>query len=227
MKTKRKFEDGGFLSEEAKAAGLSMGRNERISDADRAAAIAEVERNVAKNMSDKEANLLMKGNLLPADMQTPAGQAESIPVSRPRANAGRSLPTTRSAPSRNDYSMNEQEGSGRGISNPAPSRGNENDYSMNAQEGSGNINYGGGAAARAPSRGDYSRPGPIGGAIDAIKTFAGTMADKTLRAKEKRDRERRQRKDPLGTMPMKKGGAVKANRGDGIAQRGKTKGRFV
>jgi hypothetical protein len=27
--------------------------------------------------------------------------------------------------------------------------------------------------------------------------------------------------------PFKKGGAVKANRGDGIAQRGKTKGRFV
>jgi len=27
--------------------------------------------------------------------------------------------------------------------------------------------------------------------------------------------------------PMKKGGAVKANRGDGIAQRGRTKGRFV
>ena len=231
MKKKRKFKTGGEfeLDADALASGLRMGKNERITDADREAGIAAVERavNAAKGMSDKEANLLMKGNLLPADMQTPAGQAESIPVPRPRANAGRSLPAPRAVPSRNDYSMNEQEGSGRGTSNPAPSRGNENDYSMNAQEGSGNINYGGGAAARAPSRGDYSRPGPIGGAVDAIKTFAGTLADKTLRAKEKRDREKRQRKDPLGTMPMKKGGAVKAKRGDGIAQRGKTKGRFV
>ncbi len=39
---------------------------------------------------------------------------------------------------------------------------------------------------------------------------------------------------PMGQIPeekspiqMKKGGAVKANRGDGIAQRGKTRGRMV
>jgi len=224
MKKKRKFKTGGEfeLDADALAAGLRMGRNENIRPEDRAAAIAEVERNVAKNMSDKEANLLMKGDLLPADMQTPAGQAEAIPVSRPRANAGRSLPATRAVPSRNDYSMNEQEGSGRGVSNPAPSRGNENDYSMNAQEGSGNINYGGGAAARAPSRGDYSRPGPIGGAIDAIGQLLSRLprAEAARRAKLRRER-------PLEAMPMKKGGAVKAKRGDGIAQRGKTKGRFV
>ena len=221
---KRKFDDGGFLSEEAKAAGLSMGRNENIRPEDREAGIAAVERavNAAKGMSDKEANLLMKGNLLPADMQTPAGQAESIPVPRPRAMVGRSLPAPRAVPSRNDYSMNEQEGSGRGTSNPAPSRGNENDYSMNAQEGSGNINYGGGAAARAPSRGDYSRPWPIGGAIDAIKDLMGKTPRARAAAKRKLLRER-----PLEATPMKKGGAVKAKRGDGIAQRGKTKGRIV
>jgi len=224
MKKKRKFKTGGEfeLDADALAAGLRMGRNENIRPEDRAAAIAEVERNVAKNMSDKEANLLMKGDLLPADMQTPAGQAEAIPVSRPRANAGRSLPATRAVPSRNDYSMNEQEGSGRGVSNPAPSRGNENDYSMNAQEGSGNINYGGGAAARAPSRGDYSRPGPIGGAIDAIGQLLSRLprAEAARRAKLRRER-------PLEAMPMKKGGAVKAKRGDGIAQRGKTRGKIV
>jgi len=226
MRKKRKFAEGGEfeLSDEAKAAGLSMGRNERISDADREAGIAAVERavNASKGMSDTEANMLMKGNLLPANMQTPAGQAEAIPVSRPRANAGRSLPATRAVPSRNDYSMNEQEGSGRGTSTPAPSRGNENDYSMNAQEGSGNINYGGGAAARAPSRGDYSRPGPIGGAIDAIKELMSKTPRARAAAKRKLLRER-----PLEATPMKKGGAVKAKRGDGIAQRGKTKGRFV
>jgi hypothetical protein len=212
---KRKFDDGGFLSEEAKAAGLSMGRNENIRPEDREAGIAAVERavNAAKGMSDKEANLLMKGNLLPADMQTPAGQAESIPVPRPRAMVGRSLPAPRAASNRNDYSMNEQEGSGRGTSNPV----NQNDYSMNEQEGSGR-----GTATRAPSRGSYDRPGPIGGAVDALKE----LMSNTPRARAARKRAM-QRKDPLGTMPMKKGGAVKAKRGDGIAQRGKTKGRFV
>ena len=204
---KRKFDDGGFLSEEAKAAGLSMGRNENIRPEDREAGIAAVEKavNAAKGMSDKEANLLMKGNLLPADMQTPAGQAE------PRRAAPRAAP--RAVPSRNDYSMNEQEGSGRGTSNPV----NQNDYSMNEQEGSGR-----GTATRAPSRGSYDRPGPIGGAVDALKE----LMSNTPRARAARKRAM-QRKDPLGTMPMKKGGAVKAKRGDGIAQRGKTKGRFV
>ena len=205
MKKKRKFKTGGEfeLDADALASGLRMGKNERITDADREAGIAAVERavNAAKGMSDAEATLLMKNDLLPADMQTPAGQAESIPVPRPRAIVGRSLPAPRAA---------------------APNLGNQNDYSMNEMEGSGR-----GTSTRAPSRGSYDRPGPIGGAVDAIKTFAGTLADKTLRAKEKRDREKRQRKDPLGTMPMKKGGAVKAKRGDGIAQRGKTKGRFV
>lgn len=213
---KRKFEDGGFLSKEAKEAGLSEGRNPNIRPEDREAGIAAVERavNAAKGMSDKEANLLMKGNLLPADMQTPAGQAESIPVPRPRAIAGRSLPAPRIASSRNDYSMNEQEGSGRGVSNPV----NPNDYSMNEQEGSGR-----GTSTRAPSRGSYDRPGPVGGAVDAIGELLSNLPP--ARAARKRAL---QRKDPLGTMPMKKGGAVKASkRGDGIAQRGKTKGRML
>lgn len=217
---KRKFDDGGFLSEEAKAAGLSMGKNENIREADREAGIAAVERavNAAKGMSDKEANLLMKGNLLPADMQTPAGQAESIPVPRPRANAGRSLPAPRATATGNPESYGAAP-----RSTVTPSRGNENDYSMNAQEGSGNINYGGGAAARAPSRGDYSRNGPIGDTVDAISGLMSRLPRGRAAAKRAL-----QRKDPMGTMPMKKGGAVKASkRGDGIAQRGKTKGRLL
>jgi hypothetical protein len=221
MKKKRKFRTGGEfeLSPEALAAGLSIGRNENIRPADREAGIAAVERavNAAKGMSDKEANLLMKGNLLPADMQTPAGQAEAIPVSRPRANAGRSLPATRAVPSRNDYSMNEQEGSGRGVSNPV----NHNDYSMNEQEGSGR-GYEPAPRPRAPSRGSYDRPGPVGGAVEAIKELMSKTPRARAAAKRKLLRER-----PLEATPMKKGGAVKAKRGDGIAQRGKTKGRFV
>lgn len=216
MKKKRQFEDGGFLSEEAKAAGLSMGRNPNIREADRAAAIAEVERNVAKakGMSDKDAELLMKYDLLPADMQTPAGQAESVPA--PRANAGRPLApraTPRAVepvvtPSRNDYSMNEMEGSGRGTSTPGRSFPQRTDFM--------------GDPTSNPSRGDYSRNGPIGDVKDAIKELMGktSKAQAARRAKLRRER-------PLEAMPMKKGGAVKAKRGDGIAQRGKTKGRFV
>ena len=217
MKKKRKFKTGGEfeLDADALASGLRMGKNERITDADREAGIAAVERavNAAKGMSDAEATLLMKNDLLPADMQTPAGQAESIPVPRPRAIVGRSLPAPRAASNRNDYSMNEQEGSGRGVSNPA----NPNDYSMNEQEGSGR-----GTSTRAPSRGSYDRPGPIGDAVDAIGNLIRRLprAEAARRAKLRRER-------PLEHMPMKKGGAVKAKRGDGIAQRGKTKGRFV
>ena len=215
MKKKRKFNDGGTfeLSDEAKAAGLSIGRNENIRPEDRAAGIAAVDKavNAAKGMSDKEANLLMKNDVLPADMQTPAGQAE------PR----RVAPTPRAAPRvaaprlniPDDYSAGEMQGSGRIASSPK----NQNDYSMNEQEGSGR-----GTSTRAPSRGSYDRPGPIGGAVDAI----GELLSNLPRARAARKRAL-QRKDPLGTMPMKKGGAVKAKRGDGIAQRGKTKGRFV
>ena len=215
MKKKRKFNDGGKfeLSPEALAAGLSMGRNTNIRPEDREAGIAAVERavNAAKGMSDKEATLLMKDDLLPADMQTPAGQAE------PR----RAAPTPRAAPRvvaprpniSDDYSTGEMQGSGRSASSPK----NQNDYSMNEQEGSGR-----GTSTRAPSRGSYDRPGPVGGAVDAIGELLSNLP--SARAARKRAL---QRKDPLGTMPMKKGGAVKAKRGDGIAQRGKTKGRFV
>ena len=99
----------------------------------------------------------------------------------------------------------------------APSRSNQNDYSMNESEGSGR-----GTSTRAPSRGDYSRNGPVGDAIEGIKGLMGKLPRGRAAAKRKLLRER-----PLEATPMKKGGAVKAKRGDGIAQRGKTKGRFV
>ena len=93
---------------------------------------------------------------------------------------------------------------------------------MNEQEGAGNINFGGGAAARAPSRGDSSRNGPIGDTIDAItRGLRNLPHNRQLRA-ERAERE------ALNASPFKKGGAVKASkRGDGIAQRGKTKGRLL
>jgi hypothetical protein len=188
--------------------------NPNIREADREAGIAAVERavNASKGMSDKEANLLMKGDLLPADMQTPAGKVEVAP----RRAAPRATPRATATGNPESYGAAPR-------STVTPSRGNENDYSMNAQEGSGNINYGGGAAARAPSRGDYSRNGPIGDTVDAISGLMSRLPRGRAAAKRAL-----QRKDPMGTMPMKKGGVVKASkRGDGIAQRGKTKGRLL
>jgi hypothetical protein len=213
---KRKFNTGGEfeLSDEAKAAGLSMGRNPNIREADRAAAIAEVERNIAnaesartssKGLSDSEA-----ASLMGREVNTPRAAPRATPRVTPKPDMvsdqiSRNVPAPRTA-----------------MQTPAPSRRNENDYSMNEQEGSGNINYGGGAAARAPSRGDYSRNGPIGDAVDAISGLMSRLprAEAARRAKLRRER-------PLEAMPMKKGGAVKASkRADGIAQRGKTKGRM-
>ena len=218
MKKKRKFKTGGEfeLDADALASGLRMGKNERITDADREAGIAAVERavNAAKGMSDAEATLLMKNDLLPADMQTPAGQAESIPVPRPRAIVGRSLPAPRAA---------------------APNLGNQNDYSMNEMEGSGR----GSEPAPRARAGATPRPVPaqnptlpnVTPRVRNIPSSPEASPGMTARPSEsmrlRREKERLRRERPLEHMPMKKGGAVKAKRGDGIAQRGKTKGRFV
>ena len=209
---KRKFAEGGEfeLSDEAKAAGLRIGRNENIRDEDRAAAIEATTGAGSKGfkrLSDQEA-----ADLMGREVNTPA---EAVPVSRPRAIAPRPLATPRAAA---PDMVSDQ--TSRNI--PRPKLGNQNDYSMNAQEGSGNINYGGGAAARAPSRGDSSRNGPIGDAVDAITRGLRNLPHNRQLRKEKADRE------SLNNSPFKKGGAVKASkRGDGIAQRGKTKGRLL
>lgn len=226
MKKKRKFKTGGEfeLDADALAAGLRMGRNENIRPEDREAGIAAVERavNASKGISDTQANMLMKSNVLPADMQTPAGQAE------PR----RAAPTPRAAAPRrdisNDYSMGEMRGSGRG----SPNSRNPDNRTTFPEEGVDReptperrfpqrTDFMGDPAS-IPSRGSYDRPGPIGGAIDAIKDLMSKTPRARAAAKRKLLRER-----PLEATPMKKGGAVKAKRGDGIAQRGKTKGRFV
>jgi hypothetical protein len=221
MKKKRKFSgaDGSYvLDDDAKAAGLSIGRNPNIREADRAAAIAEVERNVAKSkgMLDKDAELLMKYDLLPADMQTPAGQAESIPVPAPRANAGRPLaPRVTTAGNPESY----------GTAPRSTVEGNPDAYTppkSTVERRFPQRTDFMGDPTRNPSRGSYDRPGPISGAVDAIGELIGNLP--RIQAARKRAL---QRKDPKGTMPMKKGGAVKASkRGDGIAQRGKTKGRM-
>lgn len=179
--------------------------------------------------TDQEASDLMKNDVVPVrstyltsnEPETPQSAedtaAENAALARDAAQAARrSAPraTPRAAVRATPDMVSDQ--LSRNV--PRPRLGNQNDYSDNAQEGSG-----GGAAARAPSRGDMSRNGPIGDAIDAI-----TRGLRNLPHNQEMRRERMRRERPLEVTPMKKGGAVKASkRGDGIAQRGKTKGRFV
>ena len=198
MKKKRKFAEGGQfeLSDEARAAGLSIGRNEHIRPEDRAAAIAETTGPGSKGfkrLSDKEA-----ADLMEREVNMP--EAVAIPVPRPRALVGRELPEPEAEPTPRATS--------------APAR------------------------TPAPSRGSYDQPGPIQGIIDRATESRGRVvpreripestANVTPQITSRRPRPMsRAERDAMNASPFKKGGAVKAKRGDGIAQRGKTKGRFV
>jgi hypothetical protein len=215
---KRKFEDGGFLSKEAKEAGLSEGRNPNIRPEDREAGIAAVERavNAAKGMSDREANLLMENNLLPADMQTPAGEAEAIPVPAPRRAAA--VATPRSVTPRVVAPDMVSDQLSRNV--PAPRTAMQNPPARV-----------GGATPRAiPTQNPTLRnAAPIPRNIPSSPdTSSGMTARPSDSMRLRREKEKLRRERPLEAMPMKKGGAVKASkRGDGIAQRGKTKGRML
>ena len=182
--------------------------------------------------TDQEASDLMKNDVVPKrstyltsnEPATPQSAedtaAENAALAREAAQeARRSAPRVApraAAPRLNiqdDYSTGEMQGSGRGASNPK----NQNDYSMNEQEGSGK-----------PQR-PYHRM-PIEGAIDMIKKAPDAIGNllRNLPHNKQLRKERLLRERPLEHMPMKKGGAVKASkRGDGIAQRGKTKGRMI
>jgi hypothetical protein len=194
MKKKRKFRTGGEfeLSPEALAAGLSIGRNENIRPADRAAAIEETTGPGSKGfkrLTDKEA-----ADLMEREVNMP--EAVAIPVAAPRRLAGRELPEPEMEPAPR--------------ATPAPTV--------------------------APSRGDYSRNGPIGDLIERAQEPRGRVVPRTRmpttdvepRITSRRNKPMsRAEREALNASPFKKGGAVKAKRGDGIAQRGKTKGRFV
>ena len=200
---KRKFADGGEfeLSDEAKAAGLRIGRNENIRPEDRAAAIEETTGPGSKNfkrLSDKEA-----ADLMGREVNMPA--AEAFPVAAPRRMTGRALdegtPESYTAPRST-------------VATPTP---------------------------RAPSRGDYSRNGPIGDLIDRATEPKGKVTPRprmipsadegprmTSRKPKPMSRAEKLERDAMNASPFKKGGSVGASkRGDGIAQRGKTKGRML
>ena len=191
---KLKFADGGEfeLSDEAKAAGLSIGRNENIRPEDRAAAIEETTGPGSKNfkrLTDKEA-----ADMMGREVNMP--EAEAIPVPAPRRMTGRALPAPEAEP----------------VAAPK-------------------------ATVAAPSRGDYSRNGPIGDLIDRAKESRGKVVPRermptadvmpSMTSKKRKPMSRAER-DAMNASPFKKGGSVGASkRGDGIAQRGKTKGRML
>jgi hypothetical protein len=74
---------------------------------------------------------------------------------------------------------------------------------------------------------------PLAAASGGIKSFAQNFSPAYNLVKGKDDENdsmlnKAMRQGAAGkARGMKKGGKVKKNRGDGIAQRGKTKGRFV
>jgi hypothetical protein len=86
----------------------------------------------------------------------------------------------------------------------------------------------------APRGGRFNQNGPIEDLIEIATTPKGKVtprprmvpADTTDGITSRKPKPKLKPKG-MSDSPYKKGGAVKAKRGDGIAQRGKTKGRFV
>lgn len=70
--------------------------------------------------------------------------------------------------------------------------------------------------AKAPSPGDYSRNGPIGDTVEAVKNLSKSKQGKFA------PRAKSERSSDSDSFKYKKGGSVKSH--DGCAQRGKTKG---
>ena len=69
----------------------------------------------------------------------------------------------------------------------------------------------------------------------ASSGMLGMIPNEIMKSQDEKKEEERKKMAAAGGKPMKKGGAVKkmakgggaSSRGDGCAQRGKTKGRFV
>jgi hypothetical protein len=206
---KRKFNDGGEfkLSEEALASGLRIGKNELISDADRATAIKNSESIVDKY---RDFNKNPEAKAIPVDIgqrSSPRATPRDTPRATPRARA-----VDAGNPDAYTPPMSTIEGNPDAYTPPR---------STVERRFPQRTDFMGDPTSN-PKRGSYDQPGPVGGAIDAIKKLMSNTPRALAAAKRKLLRER-----PLEATPMKKGGAVKAKRGDGIAQRGKTKGRFV
>ena len=177
--------DAGLTQEDVDA-GLRGGRNERISDEDRARALKNAGESIVDRFRDYDKNPEAKA--IPVDMG-------NSPKPRP---AAKPAPRQASAPLSREPMPNEIPSG----YEPAPRRA-------------------------PPSRGRYDQNGPIGDLMDLIR---GNM--------NKPSPYRRGTSEPEEILGAKRGGAVNkmkkkssvssaSKRGDGIATKGKTKGRFV
>jgi hypothetical protein len=198
---KKRYASGGLtqadidagLTEADVAAGLRGGRNERISDEDRARAMMNASReseSIVDRYRDYEKNPAAQA--MPVDMGSRA-TPRAAPRAVPRA------PETRAA-------------SREPMPNEVPS------------------GYQPAAPRRAPpSRGSYDRPGPVGDLMELIRGRMNRPSPYRRGVRtEADDIPGAKRGGSVNKMAKKKSSVSSASkRGDGIASRGKTKGRMI
>lgn len=198
---KKKYQSGGLtqadrdagLTEADIAVGLRGGRNERITDEDRARAMMNASRD-GESIVDKyrDYNKNPEAQAIPVDM----GQ-RSTPRAAPRA-APRPAPRAEAAPVSREPMPNEIPS---GYTPPAPRRA-------------------------PPRRGSYDRPGPVGDLMELIRGRMGTPSPYRRGTRtEADDIPGAKRGGSVNKMAKKASSA--SRRADGIAMKGKTKGRMV
>lgn len=195
---KKKYQSGGLtqadrdagLTEADIAVGLRGGRNERITDEDRARAIMNASRD-GESIVDKyrDYNKNPEAQAIPVDM----GQ-RSAPRAAPRA-APRPAPRAEAAPVSREPMPNEIPS---GYTPPAPRRA-------------------------PPRRGSYDRPGPIG---DLMELLRGRTGQRLYRGQAQPDEMIGAKRGGSVNKMVKKASSA-SKRADGIAMKGKTKGRMV
>ena len=195
---KKKYQSGGLtqadrdagLTEADIAVGLRGGRNERITDEDRARAIMNAGRegeSIVDKYRDYDKN--PEAQAIPVDM----GQ-RSAPRAAPRA-APRPAPRAEAAPVSREPMPNEIPS---GYTPPAPRRA-------------------------PPRRGSYDRPGPIG---DLMELLRGRTGQRLYRGQAQPDEMIGAKRGGSVNKMVKKASSA-SKRADGIATKGKTKGRMV
>jgi hypothetical protein len=178
-------------------AGMRGGRNERISDEDRARAMMNSARD-GESIVDKYRD------------RKAMPDAQSFPVDM----GSRAAPRTAPRPAQRPVAM----------PSPAPRA----DAMEMPEEGASSAP---GTTRRAPSRGSYDQNGPIGDLIDLIRGSArrgrGNPNPSIYRG-ESESIPGAKRGGAVNKMAKKKSSVSSASkRGDGIASRGKTKGRML
>jgi hypothetical protein len=177
-------------------AGLRGGRNERITEEDRARALMNAGRegeSIVDKYRDYKKN--PEAEAIPVDMGS-----RPTPRAAPRA-APRATPRQEATPLAREPMPNEIP------SVPPPA-----------------------APRRAPpSRGSYDRPGPVGSLMELIRGRMGTPSPYRRGTRtEADDIPGAKRGGSVNKMAKKKSSVSSASkRGDGIASRGKTKGRMI